>query len=76
MIDDIPVIEIDENFPQCPHCKRLCEDIYESFSNEFVKVTNVRKAWDSHHEIMYDEWLAIITCPGCGGKFQFEDASA
>ena len=76
MSEDIPIIPIDENFPQCPHCKRFCEDVYEIFDKEFVEVADVKPAWDSYHEIRYEEWLTIITCPDCGGKFQFEDANA
>ena len=75
MDEEVPEIEINANFPECPHCKRICEDAYDGTLEGFVEYTSVRKAWDSFHEFQYEEWRAIITCPGCGGKFQFEDAS-
>ena len=74
--NEIPWIEVDINFPQCPHCGRKCEDIYEDMDdNPNLKIVDVREMYDHYYGVVYHNWRSIIICPRCGGKFQFEDGS-
>ncbi len=74
---EIPWIEIDANFPQCPHCGRLCEDVYEHLNEHpNCEIFDVTEMYDSYYGVHYHDWRTVITCPDCSGKFQFNDGSA
>ena len=74
---EIPYIEVDADFPTCPHCGRQCSDVYESFDeeNKNLEIEFRRTFYDSYFGVEIQEWNAVITCPKCNGRFQFDDAS-
>jgi len=73
--DEILEIEVDANFPTCPHCGNYCGAIYEDFDEKYIKITPFRKRYDPYYGAFIDDFNVVIACPECGGKFQFDDAS-
>ena len=73
--DEIPEIEVDSGFPSCPHCGHYCGEEYEHFDETYVKTTHLRKWYDAYYGVYIDDFNVVITCPECGGKFQFDDSS-
>jgi len=51
--------------------------VYESFDeeNKNLEIEFRRTFYDSYFGVEIQEWNAVITCPKCNGKFQFDDAS-